>query len=168
MHLSALRIFCRLLFFTSVLPLVLWWTCSVSAQSFAIGAGENPWSESSLTPFEIQIIGVINADIAKENIAEVKLGIAKFHESYHFDITKMKATSYPQVSATQILPRKGNRQYDFELIGPSALLSKVAQAQPGTPLRIVGMYVRRDQKLQLLSVDVVDADSQSAENNQGE
>jgi len=49
----------------------------------------------------------------------------------------------------------GKRPCDFDVVGPSVLLAKVAQAQPGTPLRIVGMYVQYNQRLQLVSVDVV-------------
>lgn len=136
--------------------LFAWVNNTAQAQvTFGVGSGENPWSDNSLTPFEVQILGVINASSTKEPLAEVKLGIAQFHETYRFDITKMKATAYPQVSATQMLPQKGRRQYDFSLVGPKALLSKIAQSQPGTPLRIVGMYIRRDQQLQLLSVDML-------------
>jgi hypothetical protein len=138
---------------------------SPSAQAqpvFGVG-DENPWSESSMSPFEVRISGVIKSSSTKEPLAEVKLGIAQFHEEYRFDITSMNAPAFPQVSARQMLPRKGSRQYDFNLIGPRDLLSKIAQAQPDTPLRIVGMYVRRDQRLQLVSVEVMGEDEPDGE-----
>ncbi len=125
-----------------------------------VGAGENPWSDNSRTPFEIQMSGIINPETEGEtengeSIATVTLGIAKFHETYQFEIVKLESPGNPQLSASQILQKKGKRQYDFELVGSSELLSKIAQSQPGAPLKIVGMYEQRDQRLQLVSVDVV-------------
>jgi hypothetical protein len=128
-----------------------------------VGAGENPWSDNSRTPFEIRMSGVINPETegetdSGESLSTVTLGIAQFHETYQFEIVKIESPGNPQLSASQILQKKGKRQYDFELVGSSELLSKIAQAQPGAPLKIVGMYEQRDQRLQLVSVDIVGMD----------
>jgi hypothetical protein len=146
----------------------------------AIGLDE-PSSENSRTPFEIHTTGVITPALARlaertaaaagaplaatsagaekrhaqKRIAVVTLCITKFHATYEFAIGQLEAPGYPQLSTGQILQKVGKRQCDFDVVGPSALLSKVAQAQPGTPLRIVGMYVQYAQRLQLVSVDVV-------------
>jgi len=44
---------------------------------------------------------------------------------------------------------------DFDLTGSRELLSKVGQADLGTPLTIVGFFTQRNRKLQLESVEVV-------------
>ena len=54
-----------------------------------------------------------------------------------------------------ILQQVGKYAVDFDLVGPRNLLSKVGQAEPGTPLMIVGFFTQRNRKLQLESVDVV-------------
>ena len=141
-----------------------------AAGSGGAGAGDNPWSDNGRTPFEIQMTGVINPETEEEtsapegetsagkSIALVTLGIGQYHETYKFEIVKLESPPNPQVSASMILQNKGKRQYDFELIGRSELLSKVAQAEPGTPLLIIGMYTQGLQRLQLVSVDVVGMD----------
>ncbi len=143
---------------------------AVTSGGGTVGSGDNPWAEQGRTPFEIQMTGVINPETegetsptegetsAEKSIAMVTLGIGQYHETYKFEIVKLESPPNPQVSASMILQNKGKRQYDFELIGPTPLLSKVAQAEPGTPLLIVGMFTQRDQKLQLVSVDVVGMD----------
>ena len=149
----------HVLFVVTALTTVLLLNSSVLAQ-IGPGAGENPWSDNSRTPFEIRMSGVINPETegetdSGESIATVTLGIAKFRETYQFEIVKLEFPGNPQLSAWQILQKKGKRQYDFELVGSSELLSKIAQSQPGAPLKIVGMYEQRGQRLQLVSVDVV-------------
>ncbi len=165
---------CReLIVLSTVLITLFWGRFAFSQPAGGVGAGENPWSESARDPFEIQMSGVINPEIEgdageegdeeAESLAKVQgdsltvvtLGIANFHEIYRFEVVKVEVPGNPQVSAHQVLQKAGKRQYDFSLIGPAALLSKVAQSLPGTPLKIVGMYAPRDQRLQLLSVDAI-------------
>ncbi len=153
------------------------------AQSAPIGPVigiDEPSSEYSRTPFEIHTTGVLTPARVRpgertavaageplaatragaekrplqKRIAVVTLCITKFHATYEFEIGTLEAPGYPQLSTGQILQKVGKRQCDFDVVGPSALLSKVAQAQPGTPLTIVGMYVQYAQRLQLVSVDV--------------
>jgi hypothetical protein len=173
MSLHSFKLFHYFFLLTLALASVLLSTDSamaVSTGSGTLGAGDNPWADQGRTPFEIQMTGVINPETegetsaaeeemnAGKSIAMVTLGIGQYHETYKFDIVKLESPPNPQLSASMILQHKGKRQYDFELIGRSELLSKVAQAEPGTPLLIVGMYSQRDQKLQLVSVDVVGMD----------
>jgi hypothetical protein len=102
--------------------------------------------------------GMMNVTPDEENIAVVTLGISQYSETYRFEIGNLEAPGYPQLSTRQILQKAGKRQVDFSLIGPSALLSKVAQSPPGTPLTIVGMYEQRNQRLQLMSVNIIGTD----------
>jgi hypothetical protein len=83
-----------------------------------VGAGENPWSDNSRTPFEIRMSGVINPETegeteSGESLSTVTLGIAQFHETYQFEIVKIESPGNPQLSASQILQKKGKRQYDL-------------------------------------------------------
>ena len=174
MSVHPFKLFHYFLLFTLALPLVLLSPDSAMAGgaigSGGAGAGDNPWADNARTPFEIRMTGVINPETEEEmgapegetstgkSIAMVTLGIGQYHETYKFEIVKLESLPNPQVSASMILQNKGKRQYDFELIGPSPLLSKVAQAEPDTPLLIVGMYTQGLQRLQLVSVDVVGTD----------
>jgi hypothetical protein len=83
------------------------------------------------------------------------LGINSFREEYQFEIIDISAPDYAQVSTKMILQKVGRRGIDFNLVGPRALLSKVAQAPPGSPLKITGMYEQRKQRLQLTEVKVI-------------
>ncbi len=177
------RFFQQAVLTLAVTALVLFLPRAGWAQSAPIGPVigiEEPWSENSRTPFEIHTTGVLTPTLghpaeqtaaaageplaatrartetrhAQKRIAIVTLCITKFHATYEFEISQLEAPGYPQLSTGQILQKVGKRQCDFDVVGPSALLSKVAQAQPGTPLTIVGMYVQYAQRLQLVSVDV--------------
>ena len=143
---------------------------------------EEPSSENSRTPFELHMTGMLNParehnaepqaeaegatteatsawaeqTYVKKGIAVVTFCITKFRATYQFTILQLEAPGYTQLSPSQILQKVGKRKCDFDVIGSSALLSKVAQAPPGTPLTIVGMYVQYDQRFQLVSVDVAD------------
>lgn len=120
------------------------------------GSGENPWSENSRTPFEVHMSGFINTRPGDDNIAVVNLGISSFQGAiYAFEIIEIAAPNWPQMSTRMILQQMGRRSVDFNLIGPRHLLSKVGQAEPGTPLKIVGMFEQRRQRLTLLSVKVI-------------
>ena len=80
-------------------------------------------------------------------------------EEHH--LPSLFAGRAPEISGPgQILQKVGKWTCDFRLIGVAALLSKVAQSQPGTPLKIVGMYQQRDQRLQLVSVNIVGLEKQ--------
>ncbi len=85
----------------------------------------------------------------------LKLGITDFQETYQFELIKAEAVDDKQIGEGAILQQVGKYAIDFELIGPRALLSKVGQAEPGTPLTIVGFYTQRSRKFQLESVEVV-------------
>lgn len=115
----------------------------------------NPWDENSRTPFKVEMSGFLNSKPEEGNIEVVTLGINSFREEYQFEIVDISAPDYAQVSTRMILQKVGRRGIDFNLVGPRALLSKVAQAPPGSPLKIVGLYEQRKQRLQLTEVKVI-------------
>jgi hypothetical protein len=85
----------------------------------------------------------------------VTLGIKSYGETYKFDISALEAPDYPQLSSRAILRQAGKYDVDFNMIGPKDLLSKIGQAEPGTPFAIVGFFTPRDRSLRLESVSVV-------------
>lgn len=123
---------------------------------FSIG-GDNPASENARTPFQVRFKGFINSHPDPDSLALVSLGIAKFSETYQFEVIEVKAVNHPEyiVNSRQILQQAGKYHVDYNVIGPSDLLSKIAQAQPGTPLQIEAMFQQRRRKLTLLSVEQV-------------
>ncbi len=72
--------------------------------------------------------------------------------------TAVEAPDYSQLSPKAILRQVGKYDVDFNLIGPKDLLSKIGQAEPGTPFAIVGFFTPRDRSLRLDSVSVVGMD----------
>ena len=123
---------------------------------FGLG-GDNPASETARTPFQVRFKGFINSRPDSDSLAVVSLGIAKFSETYQFEVIEVKAVGMPEhiVNSRQILQQAGKYFVDYNVIGPSRLLSKIAQAQPGTPLQIEAMFQQRRRKLTLLSVEQV-------------
>ena len=86
---------------------------------------------------------------------KIALGINSFGETYQFELIKAEAVDDKQIGEMAILQQVGKYAVDFDLVGPRNLLSKVGQAEPGTPLTIVGFFTQRNRKLQVESVDVV-------------
>ncbi len=127
---------------------------STFGQNFGI-ADYNPWDENSRRPFKVEMSGFLNTKPEEGNIEVVTLGINSFREEYQFEIIDISAPDYAQVSTKMILQKVGRRGIDFNLVGPRALLSKVAQAPPGSPLKITGMYQQMRQQLQLTAVKVI-------------
>jgi hypothetical protein len=128
---------------------------SVAAQTFGAGAGENPDSEARREPFKVKMSGFLNSKPDEQSLGLVTLGIKSYGETYKFDISALEAPDYPQLSSRAILRQVGKYDVDFNMIGPKDLLSKIGQAEPGTPFAIVGFFTPRDRSLRLESVSVV-------------
>ena len=131
---------------------------SVTAQMFGTGAGENPDSENRREPYKIKMSGFLNSLPDEQSLGLVTFGIKTFGETYKFDISALEAPDYPQLSPTAILRQVGKSEVNFNLIGSKDLLSKIGQAEPGTPLSIVGYFRPRDRTLQLESLSVIGMD----------
>jgi hypothetical protein len=147
--------FFSLAVFLAVVPLVL-------AQGAPPGgSGDSPRSDTSRTPFRIQLSGFINTQ-PEEGSRVLTLGINAFGENYQFELIKAEALDDQQIGEYAIIQQVGKYAVDFNLVGSRNLLSKVGQAEPGTPLRLVGFFTQRDRKLQLESVEVIGLNDQSA------
>lgn len=121
---------------------------------FGLG-GDNPESDTSRTPFRIKLSGFINTRPEEGSVAVVTLGISTYRETYQFEVVTVEAVDNPRISQGAILQQVGKHKVDFEVVGPQELLSKIAQAPPGTPLAIVGFFQQRNRNLRLESVEVI-------------
>jgi len=146
--------FCELVTYCA---LVLSLFCSVPAvfaQGPVGGGMDGATSDASRTPFKIKLSGFLNTQ-PEEGSKVLKLGINDFRETYQFELIKAEAVDDKQIGEAAILQQVGKYAVDFDLVGPRNLLSKVGQAEPGTPLTIVGFFTQRNRHLQLESVEVV-------------
>lgn len=118
------------------------------------GGMDGATSDASRTPFKIKLSGFLNTQ-PEEGSKVLKLGINTFGETYDFELVKAEAVDDKQIGEGAILQQVGKYGVDFDLIGSRDLLSKVGQAEPGSPLAIVGFFTQRNRKLQLESVEVI-------------
>ncbi|HEV8716345.1 MAG TPA: hypothetical protein VGX03_26425 [Candidatus Binatia bacterium] len=127
-----------------------------------VGAGENDWSENSKTPFRIKLSGVINTQPeeqtlqpGEESLGVVILRVGVYDETYQFEVVTAEAIDNPRVSARMILQQVRKYGVDFDLTGPKDLLSKVGQAEPGTPLTLIGLFRQYNRTLILQNVETI-------------
>jgi hypothetical protein len=121
---------------------------------FAVG-GDNVESETSMTPFKIKLRGILNASARKESLGFVTLGINTYREKYDFDVVTAEAVDNPRISSGAIIRQYKDRKAELNLAGPKELLSKIGQAEAGTPLTLVGFLRQRAKTLQLTSVEIL-------------
>ena len=142
---------------TSVVPLVftmiVFWSDFTFAQSPGVGFSR-PEAESSRTPFKIKMSGFINTKPEDEN-SVIKFSIGIYRETYQFEITNLEAVGRERITPRAIIDPTEHREVAFDVTGPKDLLSKIAQAQPGTPLAITGFLQQRAHKIQVTEVDVI-------------
>jgi hypothetical protein len=99
--------------------------------------------------------GFINTKPEASSLGFVKLGINAYHTMSYFEVIVAEAPDCPYVTHHMILQQTPEHEIDFHLLGPKALLLKVATAEPGTPLALTGFFQPRSRTLQLLAVDVI-------------
>lgn len=126
---------------------------SVLAQTPGVGFS-HPEAETSRTPFKIKMSGFINTQPEDEN-SVIKFSIGIYRETYQFEITNVEAVDRERTTARAIIDPTEHREVAFDVTGPKNLLSKIAQAQPGTPLAITGFLQQRERKIQVTEVDVI-------------
>ena len=83
----------------------------------------------------------------------MSLRVAKYGETYPFQLVNISAVDLPRVTQRQLLRLVKKWQVNFDIVGTNELLSEVAQALPGTPLTIVGYLTPRYRRFQLSRVD---------------
>jgi hypothetical protein len=137
----------------SAFALMVLWSGSPFAQTPGVGFSR-PEAESSRTPFKIKMSGFINTQPEDEN-SVIKFSIGIYRETYQFEITSLEAVDRGRTTPRAIIDPTEHREVAFDMTGPKNLLSKIAQAQPGTPLAITGFLQQRERKIQVTEVDVI-------------
>jgi hypothetical protein len=123
------------------------------------GGMDGATSDQSRTPFRIKLSGFLNTK-PEEGSKVLTLGISTFGETYQFELVKAEAVDDKQIGEMAILQQVGKYPVDFDLVGTRDLLSKVGQAEPGSPLAITGFFTQRNRKLQIEKVEVIGLDVQ--------
>jgi len=128
----------------------------VTAQGipFAVG-GDNVEAESSMIPFRVKFRGILNGPAKGKVLAKVALNISTYKATYDFEVLTAEAPDNPQVSGRAILQPYKNGGKELNLAGPKELLSKIGQAEPGTPRSLAGFLRQRPRTLQLTSVETL-------------
>jgi hypothetical protein len=126
----------------------------IPTMPFGLG-GENVESETSMTPFKVKLRGFLKATPKEKSLGVYTLGLRGHRELYPFEVMTAEAVDYPRISSTAILQPNRKRTIDFHLAGPKELLSKIGQAEPGTPLAIIGFLRQRNRDFQLISVETL-------------
>jgi hypothetical protein len=127
----------------------------IFAELPCLAATETPESEFRQAPFKIKLSGFINTRPEESSLGFVKLGIRAYRVAPNFEVIVAEAIDCPRATHQVILQQTRKHHIDFHLFGPKDLLLKVAAAEPGTPLTIVGLFQPRNRNLHLVSVDVI-------------
>ncbi|MGE0682038.1 MAG: hypothetical protein AB7P69_14205 [Candidatus Binatia bacterium] len=125
---------------------------------YGVGSGSNPESEDRKEPYRLKMSGFLNTKPEEGSLGLITLGISTFSETYKFDVGSVEAPDYPQLSSSAVLRQVGRYSVDFNLIGPRELLSKIGQAEPGTPLALSGFFTPYNRTLRLESVQIIGMD----------
>jgi hypothetical protein len=120
-----------------------------------LAATEAPESEFRQDPLKIKLSGFINTRPEESSLGFVKLGISTYRVSSHFEVIVAEAVDCQRATHEVILQQTRRHNIDFHLFGPRELLLKVASAEPGTPLTIVGLFQPRNRNLHVVSVEVI-------------
>lgn len=127
-----------------------------------VGVGSSrPDYEGSRHPLKVKLSGFINTKPEEGSLGVIKLGIGAFRETFLFDLTNVEAVDRERVTPRAVLEAAEERDVAFDLVGPRAILSKIAQAQPGTPLAITGFIQQRERRMQVTDVQVIGFESEN-------
>ena len=131
---------------------------SLMAASSAVaqteGLGQTAF-ESMRGPLKVSLSGFVDTQPAEDSLAVVQLRIGLYRESRQFDVVNLQAVDRPRITPIALLGGSKGREVTFDMIGPQELLAKVIQAEPGTPLKLVGFLQPRGRKITLTNVDIV-------------
>lgn len=111
--------------------------------------------ESIRGGIKVQLSGFLETQPRGPHLAYAKLNIGIYRTSYRFEVVTLEAVDQPHISSRAILGLGRERELTFDLIGPRALLHKIAQSPPGTPLRIIGILQPRYRKITVTQVTVL-------------
>ena len=106
-------------------------------------------------PIKMQFVGFLDVPPDGPDVALIQLNLGIYRQSYPFLIVKAESVDRPRSIQEAIIRWAKQRERAFDVIGPRALLARIAEAEPGTPLRIVGFMQARVRKLTVTDVEVL-------------
>jgi hypothetical protein len=116
---------------------------------------ESADSENSRAPFQFILSGVLNPTSPNAaSLAMLTLTVGNYREIYRFEVRTVETPDTPQMSTNQVLKSLTKYVVQLHVVGDKALLTKIGQSLPGTPITITGLLIRKYRQLQIVSVDV--------------
>ena len=130
--------------------------CSVS------GGGSITGSATSRTPLKVKLTGFLHTKANDQyTLGPVTLGIASYKKSYAFELATLEAVDQPRISLRKILRTIRRYENNFDVVGPTQLLSRIANAEPGTYITLTGFLTLRNRRLQIVAVETQPYGAQS-------
>jgi len=118
--------------------------------------GESAAAAKSLTPIPFKLGGVLNPMFPEAaRLAMLTLATGAYRETYRFEVRTVEAPENPQLNPTQVLQSLAQYLIQLHLVGEPALLTKIRQTLPDTPLTLTGLLTPGDRQLRILRVDGV-------------
>jgi hypothetical protein len=152
---------CRAVVLTMAFGLCVWSASAAPAHGVGGEGGFSPGAEGadaekSLTPVPFKLRGVLNPMFpGAARLAMLTLTTGAYHEIYRFEVRAVEAPENPQLDSKQVLKSLDQYLIQLHLVGEKALLTKIGQSLPDTPMTITGLLTRGDRQLRILSVDEV-------------
>ena len=83
----------------------------------------------------------------------VTFDISSLNKSYLFALATLEAVDQPRISPRKILRTIRKYENNFDVFGPTRLLSRIANADPGTYIALTGFLTLRNRRLQIAGVE---------------
>ena len=120
----------------------------------SMGGGGSNGRATSRTPFKVRLTGFLHARTKQRAILGlVTFDISSLNKSYLFALAALEAVDQPRISPRKILRTIRRYENNFDVVGPSRLLSRIANADPGTCITLTGFLTLRTRRLQIIAVE---------------
>jgi len=123
-------------------------------QLCSLGGGSSTGSATSRTPFKVRLTGFLQTKTKKQAMPGlVTFDISSLDKSYLFALAALEAVDQPRISPRKVLWTIRRYENNFDVVGPTQLLSRIANAGPGTYITLTGFLTLRNRRLQILAVE---------------
>ena len=123
-------------------------------QRCSLGGGSSNGSMTSRTPFKVRLTGFLHTSTKQQAmLGLVTFDISSLNKSYLFALATLEAVDQPRISLRKILRTIRRYENNFDVVGPSQLLSRIANAEPGTYITLTGFLTLRNRRLQIVAVE---------------
>ena len=123
------------------------------------GAGEGSSSENSRYPFKLVMEGVLNPTLEnRRNLAELTMTVRGFREYYKFAVHSAALPELSQGSPKEVLDSLDKYKVQMKILGDKALMDKIGQSLPGTPIKVTGFFTRKYREFTVVDVEIFNKD----------